>query len=55
MEAVVAPMDMPFVVNADPISNKASVNDNPIVVKAIEKMASVDIKSNMATRAGRYS
>ena len=37
METVVAPIEMPFVVSADPTSKRASVNDTPIVVKITEK------------------
>ena len=55
METVVAPMEMPFVVSAEPTSKRASVNDTPIVVKITAKITRVNVKSSIETRAGRYS
>lgn len=48
---VVAPIEMPFVVKADPISNNASVKETPIVVKTIVKMTRVKMRSVMAVKA----
>ena len=57
METVVAPIEMPFVVSAEPTSNSAFVKDMPggIVVKSTAKMTRVNVKSSVETRTGRFS
>ncbi len=55
MVAVVAPIDMPFVVSAEPTSNKASVKDTPIVVKITAKITNVKMRRTIDTVAVEFS
>src|SRR3990172_3845755 len=51
----VAPMEMPFVVKAEPTSKSASVNDTPSVVKITAKITRTNAKRRMITGAERGS
>src|SRR3989304_4369326 len=51
----VAPIEMPFVVKAEPTSKSASVNDTPIVVKITAKTTRTRAKRRIMIGAERYS
>ena len=52
---VVAPIEIPFVVSAEPTSKMASVKDTPIVVKITAKTTSTTIKRRIESEAERFS